>query len=214
MIAFDATTNGGTGTTSLTFAHTCTGSNLILFVAADGNITAGGDVLTGITYNGVAMTQVTGSPIAKAGRYFYLFFLVAPATGAHNVVISNPGSDFTAGAASSFTGALQTGQPDATNTSQASSVTHNTVVVTTVADNCWVVGASRQVTNGTPDSGTTVRVSMANACSLIDSNQAKTPAGAYTLGLTFDSADNAFIAASFSPAPDVGGTLDLTSKSW
>lgn len=204
MIALDTSTDGGTGTTSLTFSHTCTGSNLILFVAADGNQTAGGNVLTGITYNGVAMTQVTGSPIAKAGRWFYLFYLVGPATGAHNVVISNPGSDYTAGSAVSYTGALQSGQPDATNTSQANGVTHNTVTVTTIKDNCWVVAASRGTANPVADSGTTIRVVMGNACSLVDSNGPKTPAGGYTLGLTFDSTDNAFIAASFSPFPSEG----------
>lgn len=56
-IAFDATTTSslGSAVTSITFSHTCTGSNRILFVCTANN---GGANVTGVTYNGVAMTNI------------------------------------------------------------------------------------------------------------------------------------------------------------
>jgi hypothetical protein len=201
-IALDSTANlGANGGNSYTASFTNTAGNLVI-VAIDGQQTASGDTFSSCTYGGDAMTQVSGSPIAKAGRYFYLLYLLAPKTGANNVVATFSSTDQIALLAASYSGVKQTGQPDATNTSQASSVTHNSVSVITVANNCWVVAASRAVVTPTADSGTTLRQSAANAMELFDSGGAVTPAGSKTLGLTFTSADNAMIAASFSPAPD------------
>ena len=60
-IAFDATANGqDSNVASLTWSHTCTGSDLVLIVGVS---TRGGDgdaVPTGVTYNGVAMTLIDG----------------------------------------------------------------------------------------------------------------------------------------------------------
>ena len=82
-IIFDAAAAGvaAAGTTK-TFSHTCTGTELILFVGALITTTES-DVVTGITYNSVAMTRVpTNGFIANAGigQSLYLYFLIAPAT--------------------------------------------------------------------------------------------------------------------------------------
>jgi hypothetical protein len=56
-IAVDATSQDHSATaTSLTFSHTCSGSNRILFVGIVGDITT--DTVTGVTYAGVSMTLV------------------------------------------------------------------------------------------------------------------------------------------------------------
>ncbi len=58
LIAFDSATNGGSGTgTSLTYAHTCSGSARLLRVGVN-LYNPGTDDLTGVTYAGVAMTQI------------------------------------------------------------------------------------------------------------------------------------------------------------
>ena len=57
-IAFDAATDGGNvnpGTT-LTFAHTCTGSLGLLVVGFNGDNIGGADDVSSVTYNGVALT--------------------------------------------------------------------------------------------------------------------------------------------------------------
>lgn len=88
---FDAATFGGTaGATSLTIAHTCSGTNRSLYVWTYARNLAVGDV-TGVTYAGVAMTQI-GLTQADTNNDLKLWRLVAPATGANNVVVTNSGS--------------------------------------------------------------------------------------------------------------------------
>ncbi len=100
-VAFDAVGPssagaGGAGppASPITWSHTCTGSNLVLFVgiavgrpnATDANITIGA-----VTYNGVAMTLVPNSLVHSNNQtagYAVLYYLVNPATGAHTVSVS------------------------------------------------------------------------------------------------------------------------------
>ena len=65
MAAFDAAGSGpSTSATSLTWSHTCAGANRILFVGFLSNGT-----VTGVTYNGVAMTQVGSSVFTPSPTY-------------------------------------------------------------------------------------------------------------------------------------------------
>lgn len=139
-IALDAasTISAQAATTSLTFSHTCTGANRILFVYAGNQ--QGTPSITGVTYNGVAMTFIARTD-SQSNERTELWYLVAPATGANNVVISVSGSSKIAGGAISYTGAAQTGQPDSSNVSPSpTSGTSVTVSTTVVASGCWLVG--------------------------------------------------------------------------
>lgn len=209
-IAYDTSSTSNNGGPTLTYSHTCSGSNRLLVIGIDGPLSGTGNTITSVTYGGVAMTQVSGSPIDKGGRFFYLYYLVNPTIGANNISVTFSSTDYIAITAASYSGVLQTGQPDATNTSQVTSGASNTVAVTTIADRCWVMGASRSASNATGQAGTTIRQNAGNALALIDSNQPKTPAGSYTLGLNLTpNQDNAMIAASFSPAAEIpsGGSF-------
>lgn len=117
-LTFDAaSSSNGTGT-SLTFSHTVTagGADRALFVGV--GVMDSNDAnrpVTGITYNGVAMTKVddedTGSGTSERAE---LWRLVNPATGANNVVISTTGSvSRIMGGAASFTNVDQTTPIDA-----------------------------------------------------------------------------------------------------
>lgn len=190
--------------TALTHAYTCSGSNRILFVGINGNVNS--DDVTGVTYNGVAMTQINKALASSGDRYVYLYGLVGPASGSNDVVISGP-----PGAVQSFkisyTGALQSGLPDAQGTNTALSVTSISKAITTVLDNCWVVcmfslggnGAVATVTTGTKriDPGN-------NPIGMGDSNGAVTPAGSYTTTVTQNgaAANATLLVASFGPAAD------------
>lgn len=203
-IALDAATDGGLVNpgTSLTFSHTTSGSNRILFVAAFGPST---DILTGATYNGVSMTLIDKTAVG-GDLYIYLWYLIAPATGANNVVISASGSAQIQGGAISYTGAKQTGQPDASNKSNTDTTGTPTISVTTVADNSWAVLALRPSVGGTPTAGagSTMRVAPTDGFAMADSNAAITPAGSYSMTINVTgSAGNAMVIASF--APDTGG---------
>lgn len=185
-IAFDATGNGGTSSaTSLTWSHTCTGSNRILFVAPQG-LVSGTDNITSMTYAGAAMTKIAQVQI-PTDRLLTLWYLIAPATGANNVVINFTGN-FMTGLSSSYTGASQTGVPDASNTGSTTG-TSLTVAVTTVANNCWLVGnlgnSSSTAVAGTNTFGRLIPPGQGNG--FFDSNAAQTPAGSHSLQTTFGS---------------------------
>ena len=114
-IALDAGTgrNLAVAANSLTYSHTCTGSNGLLLVHATTNTT---DDVTGITYAGAAMTQVTKIQ-TPSGRWNYLFYKLGPATGANNVVISTSDTpDLILSYSASYTGVSQSGFPDSSNT--------------------------------------------------------------------------------------------------
>ncbi len=142
-IAFGATTQSTNGGGNLTFSHTTSGTNRMLFVGAVGGVLGTGisNDITAISYNSVALTKINEKQIntGGTGRWVSLWYLIAPTTGANNVVVTSGSSDFTGGIAVSYTGALQSGVPDASVTNSGTNVTTMDFTVTTVADNCWGV---------------------------------------------------------------------------
>ena len=154
QIAFDATSAGDsvTGVTTSTHAHTCTGSNLVLYVVvmtSDG--TTGDRVVQGVTYNTVAMTNVgshdvTSFPVSGGGGSIYIWRLIAPATGANDVVVTWNGGNVTRGyvRAISFTGADQTTPEDgvtAVTASNAAATSLTTAGISPTTANDWILGA-------------------------------------------------------------------------
>lgn len=173
-IAFDAASDSNVNPgTSLTFAHTCTGSNLCLVVAICANTS---DTITGVTYNSVAMTLVAKRQAGGTGtlRWFYLYYLNAPSTGANNIVISNSASSFIGAAAASYTGVSQTGQPEAQADNDGTS-TSVTGTVTVATANAWIVmGAKGQGGSIAAGSGATERADDSlSICGIYDGNGAK-----------------------------------------
>ncbi len=198
-IAFDAATDGGVvnTATSLTFAHTCSGSNRMLFVSVVAGNTP--NTITGVTYNGVAMTKID-SVINGTDRYVYLWYLIAPGAGAFNVVVTSNANELIMATAASYTGVKQSAQPDAHTTNTGTSPV--TTSVTTVADNCWTILVG--YANGgalTASTGSTFRVQGATFTNptMFDSNTALTPAGSKSMAVTATGSGTAVCMASFSP---------------
>lgn len=106
-IAFDAAATGGAASaSSVTFSHTCTGSDLLLLVGVH-LYNVNGATISSVTYNGIALTLVDSA--ANSNRRVSLYRLVAPATGANDVVITLSGTEFEVnGGSMSFTGVDQT----------------------------------------------------------------------------------------------------------
>lgn len=197
-ISFDASTGPASTTgTSLTFSHTCTGSNLILFVACMNDSVT--DTISGVTYNSVAMTLVTNVQVPVDLRYVYLFYLVNPSTGANDVVVSSTTSEFMRATAASYAGAAQSTPIDASNTETGIGETSHAFDVTTVTDNCWTIISVRADGGSiSAGSGTTLR-GTGTFHNLLDSNAAITPAGATTLNVNFGSSNNGGVIAAFKP---------------
>lgn len=210
-IALDATSSiSAPGGSSSSFSHTCSGSNRILIVGVSIAQTGNTVSVTGITYNGVALTKIDREATLTS-RATELWYLIAPATGAHSISVTlsgTPDAFFNVGAAS-YTGTNQGLQPSSSGkTGFTSSVTTITQSVTTTADNSWLVGVGCDGATPNPvvQAGTTFRLSVNNRTGngyelfFLDSNAAKTPAGSFALGWTHDSAAGSIIAAAIMPS--------------
>ena len=206
-IAFDAAASGTVTGTSLTYAHTCSGSNRILFVGVD-VFNPNTDDVTGVTYGGVAMTQI-GTSVAIDVQRDYLYYLINPPTGANNVVVSKTSSVAIRSASASYTDANRLGQPDASGTNSAATATSVAKALTTVADNCWMVSfVMNDANTSVVDTGTTLRGTAAFHA-IGDSNGVITPAGSYSMGwkLASGTGDWTISNASFKPSIDNGSFL-------
>lgn len=195
-IAFDAVADnagGASGSTTVTLSHTCTGSNLILFVYA--RIANSAQTISGATYNGVTMTQV-GSAISGDGNdNTYLFQLLGPATGANNIVVTGSSSAFIIQIRSaSYNGVSQTGFPDAGPGTFGPNVTvPQTLSLTTVADNAWMVAAIH-IGSGTPTMTSGTNRQATNDGTFADFGP-KTPAGSTTISYTWNGSFYAYMRA-------------------
>lgn len=89
---------------TLTFSATTSGSNRALIVTV-GAFFAPVDT---ITYNGVSMTRATSTLDASTQYYSEIWYLAAPASGTHDVVVSVPGTFLINAHAVSLTGVAQT----------------------------------------------------------------------------------------------------------
>lgn len=202
-IAFiNQTSASNSGASSLTFTGpTVSGSNTIGFVSVmvQTNLT-----INTVTWGGVACTNINGLTEANFGvERLELWYIVNPSS-AGSIVISRTGNtNALEGKATSYSGASQTGQPDASVTKQSSGVTSMTATLTTIANNCWtVINARSDVANLTAGAGTTLRGSYVGH-GVFDSNAAL-PAGSTSLIVSDGSGagDIWGCMASFSP---VGG---------
>lgn len=202
-IAFDAASQNDFGnTSSQTLAHTISGSNRILMVGVGHNNSAS-DLVTGITYDSVAMTRIATSSGGATMRT-YLYYIVAPNTGTHNIVVSMSSAAYTKVIGSSYTGASQTGQPDSSNTN-AGVGTSLSISTTVVANNSWTVGffggAADQTVIGT-GSGEAIRAGVpagVGDCYQLGDSNADLAAGSRTLACTCALQEESGIVASISP---------------
>jgi len=205
-IAFDAASSASTinsAHTSKTWSHTCTGSDRVLIVGIGTFNSTGGGKISGITYNGVSMTLVAEAS-AQSNIYSSMWYLIAPSTGANNIVASFASQTYDWCASASYTGVAQSGFPDASSSGNNTS-TSITGTVTTIADNAWTVMTplcnAAGITGGT---GTTVRaISPTNGRQAIcDSNGDITPAGSSSLIVNCNNDSNAQVIVSMEPAAD------------
>jgi hypothetical protein len=200
-ITFDHLTDGGSITnTSLTYLHTCSGDNRILFVGVRGDVT--NDLITGVTYNGSAMI-LADKDLCPGDRYAYLYYLKNPVSGPHNVMVNASASILISAVAVSYDGALQTGGLDAINKVVDGNWDNSlTVSINTTVDNCWVVGMFHSLANATAGSNTILRSDgVSSRPHMCDNNGSNKSAGPVSLSLNWlPAAKRSFgIIASFAP---------------
>lgn len=182
-IAFDAASNGtdnSPNSSPMTLSHTCTGSDRFLVVGL--YTAASNSRTTSVTYNGVAMTQAIKNENNPSGETTEIWYLMNPASGANNIVITLSTDTPIEVCAASYTGVL--GGLDNSAVASNTSTTSFAGSVTTVADNCWYVMFARNNADVYGSGAGTTRRANQGACSICDGNAAKTPAGSATLTLT------------------------------
>lgn len=190
-----------------TFSHTCSGANRILFVSGRNYCSStASDVVTGVTYNGVAMTRLTAYALYVAGAtadWDYVYYIIAPATGANNIVVSCSATSNAYFRGHSYTGVKQTGFPDASASAYSGTGTSITSTLTTIADNCWLVGLHDNEQNiQTAGANTTIRNITNSGIISVDTNSAQTPAGSKSMSSSWSgSGPNYYSIVSIAPAP-------------
>lgn len=203
VIAVDAVSNSSTsGGSPFTWNHTCTGSNMYLVVAL---YNSAGDQVTGVTYNGTAMAQVSKQNVF-GGAEAYLFILANPTTGSSLAISVTKSSGNMTGCAVSYSGCKQTGQPDASTTGTSGASTTYSEALVSIADKCWhITGVFGNATNAiSAGASTTVRThnEALHSVAIGDTNAAVTPAGSNTLNFSASSMSWASNGITLSPAPD------------
>jgi hypothetical protein len=220
-VAFDAASSSNTGGSSLTFSHTCSGSDRLLIVGVSVD---SGHTVSGVTYAGAAMTQI-GTATAGNVRA-YLFSKVAPATGANNVVVSlaGGGSSETSAGAISFTGVSQANPLGTVGTNSGTSGTTASVAVSSDTDEIVVDVVS--VNSSTPTVGADQTSRWADARgSTKGAGSTETGAASTTMSWTVGSGDHWAIvaipvrpvktfhlAAALAGAGSVAGAIKVTRK--
>ena len=200
--------SNSSGINTASVALTATGSNglVVVCVLWAGGTQAQSD-LTGVTWNGNAMTFINFSN-NLTGRCFSLWYYIAGSFdgASHNVVASwGVNIDFPDINVSSYTGAKQSAQPDSSAVNNFGIVTTINMTTTTIADNCWLVSVCRGDISGfTAGTGTTKR-STATGASYGDSNAPVTPAGSNTMVWNCSPAETKGMGLIASFAPSTGG---------
>jgi len=201
-IARDATSSSTTSGwsnlgTSYSLSHTCAASSVLVVYVETGSVA---DVVTGVTYNGVAMTQIKKQARSDSALFGYLYFLGTPSTGANNITVSLSAAESSGiVCGSSYTGA-STSNPTITAGDNATSTTC-TVTMTTTVDNSWLVGGF--YTGGgamTVGANTTKIGGATNTAMMVDTNAAQTPTGSKSMSMTIGgSAANIGVGLVLSP---------------
>lgn len=201
-IAFDSASQGLVRATfnNVSYTHTVSGSNVILFVSIY-NQNAGG--LSAVTTGGNAMTLIASKADGNVST-LYLYYYIGPTTGIVSVTRNTTTNSLYVNSAS-YNGASQTGVPDASASGQNTSTTTTmTATVTTVADNCWLVmGAADGATSIADGTGIHRGTIQDSVVCIFDSNAAQTPAGIKTITTTnggTEQTNTAWVIASISPS--------------
>lgn len=201
------------------YSVTTSGSDRMLVVQGFDN--ANGNC-TGITYNGVALTQVVADYLVTGSTYLYTYTLVAPSTGANTVSHTYASSTALAtGIGLAYSGVNQS-NPTNTTSNKATSV--NTITTSlTVSANSWLVGQARAGSSGstTGGAGTTQRQDVSGITQAYDSNTALA-AGSRSLIADSGSTESTFgfqmiellEAVAASSIKSVNGLAKASIKSW
>jgi hypothetical protein len=201
--AADGGNNGGS-TTSLTYSYTVgTGANRLLVVNLIGDTAA--DNISSVTYAGAPMTLL-GKLQAPSNNFQYVYYLLNPASGSNNIVITAGTAHYLISEAASWYNVRQSAQPDAVTTNTApTGATSMTTSLTTVASGALVVQglwSYGHLEAGQGADAMVVDAAIGGAGIFASTASPVTPAGSVSMTTLSDGTQSSgAIMASFAPAP-------------
>lgn len=209
------TTDTQTGS-SVTFSHTNNSCSNMLLIVHAGSTTTSARV-TAVTYASTGMTKAVEN--TGANSYNVIYYLVAPATGANNVVLTwspAPATGRGTQAAVSYCGVSQTTPTGVTGTHDQGGVSVSSITVTSTAANSWLVSNSHM--SGGPRTGnaTSPNVERYNINETdgvrpyIGADQPTTAIGSYTSTYTYNDIESLGQALVEILEPSAGGAVTDT----
>ena len=201
--AADGGNNGGT-TTSLTYSYTIgTGANRLLVVNLIGDTSA--DDISSVKYAGVPMTLL-GKLQAPSNNLQYVYYLLNPASGSNNIVITAGSAHYLISEAASWYNVQQSAQPDAITTNVApTGATSITTSLTTVANGALVVQglwSYGHLEAGTGAASMVTDAAIGGAGIFASTASPVSPAGSVSMTTVSDGTQSSgIVMASFAPAP-------------
>ncbi len=221
-IAFDSAGGENKVDSGLTISYSQTvgsGSDRILFSCVTDQSGISTNV-SGITFNSVAFTKIAERNNGALDGVTSLWYLVNPASGSHTLEATRTlDVNGIMMVSSSYTGAAQSSQPDASATAVPTTDPFG-VSVTSIADNSWAVLCAyvRDKTPIAAGSSTTQRSTngaggtASGQSGIFDGNAAVTPAGSVTLNVNpTGSSVNGFSAVMATFAPSVAVSITPAS---
>jgi len=195
-IALDASSGNRTASaTTLTYASTVTGSNVLGLCGASVAETANSNLITGVTWNSSSMTLYDAQADAFTD-YINMFYIYAPTTG--NVVVTRSSSGTIEACMVTYSGCKQSGFPDAGG-KQATTSSTITQTVTTVTDQCWMAGVMMVHRGQTMGANTTERAGSGINTYYVDSNGARSTGSNSLTTTQSDSTGSSQVYAAFAP---------------
>lgn len=205
-IAIDTTTQdySGSAGTVVDVAHTAGGSDRFAW-AGFFYQKATTTTVTAMTYDSVSMVATANTPQSipangNNSQEVFLYGLASPTTTTNATVSVTFAAAYLGAylAVVTYTGCQSSSTADA-STSASGTAAGSTLTLTTIADNCWLVGFWRcEIGGGVAGTNTTMRYNNTDG-GIGDTNAAQTPAGSYSVAYSFASAIYGGIAASFGP---------------
>lgn len=158
-VAFDAASNSGYQTLAASYSwrHICNGSHR--FLSVDIALLSAGQTVTGITYDGIAMSLIVARSTVSAVGRVECWGLIHPAVGNNLIEVTLSGAIASAGVAVSRTGVHQYNPlagPNSNQATNAGSATDATVSIASDADQC-VIHAALATDDGDVTAGQTGR---------------------------------------------------------
>lgn len=201
-IALDVVaSSSGAATDVLTYSvNIADTDNRLLVVSACFEDTSSGLHISGVTYNGTAMTQLGSEVVFGGGRdVMGMYYALNPDTGAHDVTVSYSATMVGVNSGAIVLNSATQAAPILTTATGTSTTPVVAITVSTV--NSWAVDAVANVTSGsdmTEDSGQTVRFDCNGAMRFKGSTRA--PAVSTNMGWTIATDKSwAIMAAVVSP---------------